>query len=75
MTIGERIKAIRESKGITQNALADIIHVSPSYIILPIYQLHMSVPLQKHWVLLHKIFFAIFSFHPTLSLPQRRLKL
>lgn len=32
MTIGERIKAIRESKGITQNALADIIHVSPSYI-------------------------------------------
>lgn len=32
MTIGERIKSIRESKGMTQNTLADMIHVSPSYI-------------------------------------------
>lgn len=32
MTIGERIRSIRESKGMTQNTLADMIHVSPSYI-------------------------------------------
>ena len=32
MTIGERIRYIRESKGITQNTLAESIHVTPSYI-------------------------------------------
>lgn len=32
MTIGERIRYIRESKGITQNTLAESVHVTSSYI-------------------------------------------
>lgn len=32
MTVGERIRAIRESKGIAQYKLADDIHISPSFL-------------------------------------------
>ena len=32
MTLGERIRSIRESKGITQNTLAESVHVTSSYI-------------------------------------------
>lgn len=31
MTIGERIRYVRNSKNITQSALADSIHISPSF--------------------------------------------
>lgn len=31
MKIGERIRFIRESKGFTQSKLADMIHISPSF--------------------------------------------
>lgn len=34
MTVGERIRLIRESKGIKQNALAKMINITPSYLSL-----------------------------------------